>query len=90
MRLQAWIGFCFTVVLSVIGTGGGAWAEEIVLGGMCDRTGPTKNIGLQACHGVLDYIKLVNAKGASKVLLSATSRSNMPLRLTEGWKPTSA
>jgi branched-chain amino acid transport system substrate-binding protein len=66
MRLQAWIGFCFTVVLSVIGTGGGAGTEEIVLGGMCDRTGPTKNIGLQACHGVLDYIKLVNAKGGIK------------------------
>ena len=42
---------------------GTAQAAEIVVGGLCDRTGPTKLIGTQACPGVLDYIKLINKKG---------------------------
>jgi len=37
--------------------------EPIVLGGVCDRTGPTQLVGVNLCHGVLDYIKLVNKKG---------------------------
>jgi branched-chain amino acid transport system substrate-binding protein len=35
----------------------------IVLGGLCDRTGPTQLVGVNLCHGVLDYIKLVNKNG---------------------------
>jgi branched-chain amino acid transport system substrate-binding protein len=37
--------------------------HEIVIGGQCDRTGPTKSVGIQICPGVLDYVKLVNKKG---------------------------
>ena len=53
MRFRARIGTWYIAVLalSVIVAGSVAVAEEIVLGGMCDRTGPTKNIGLQACRG---------------------------------------
>lgn len=40
-----------------------AQTTEIVVGGQCDRTGPTKLIGTQLCPGVLDYIKLVNKQG---------------------------
>jgi len=40
-----------------------ATQEPIVLGGECDRTGPTQLFGVSLCHGVLDYIKLVNKKG---------------------------
>jgi branched-chain amino acid transport system substrate-binding protein len=40
-----------------------ATKEPIVLGGECDRTGPTQLVGVNLCHGVLDYIKLVNKKG---------------------------
>jgi branched-chain amino acid transport system substrate-binding protein len=43
-----------------------AGAAEIVAGGQCDRTGPTKLIGEQICPGVLDYVKLVNKKGGVK------------------------
>lgn len=43
-----------------------ALADEIVVGGQCDRTGPTKNVGTQLCPGVFDYIKLVNKKGGIK------------------------
>ena len=40
-----------------------ATQEPIVLGGECDRTGPTQLVGVNLCHGVLDYVKLVNKKG---------------------------
>ena len=40
-----------------------ATKEPIVLGGECDRTGPTQLVGVNLCHGVFDYIKLVNKKG---------------------------
>lgn len=43
-----------------------ARADEIVIGGQCDRTGPTKNVGTQLCPGVLDYVKLVNKQGGLK------------------------
>jgi branched-chain amino acid transport system substrate-binding protein len=41
-------------------------ADEIVIGGQCDRTGPTKNVGTQLCPGVFDYVKLINKKGGIK------------------------
>ena len=67
MQRHRWLAGCLvfcgllgvTVVLPVL-------ADEIVLGGMCDRTGPTKPVGIQICPGVLDYIKLVNKKGGVK------------------------
>jgi branched-chain amino acid transport system substrate-binding protein len=37
--------------------------EPIVLGGLCDRTGPTQLVGVNLCHGVLDYVQLINKKG---------------------------
>jgi len=43
-----------------------AVADEIVIGGQCDRTGPTKSIGIQICPGALDYVKLVNKQGGVK------------------------
>jgi branched-chain amino acid transport system substrate-binding protein len=45
----------------------GAWqyarADDIVIGGMCDRTGPTKTTSVHLCAGVLDYIALIEKKG---------------------------
>jgi branched-chain amino acid transport system substrate-binding protein len=43
-----------------------AVADEIVIGGQCDRTGPTKPVGIQICPGALDYVKLVNKQGGVK------------------------
>jgi len=37
--------------------------DVIKIGGMCDRTGSTKVIGVETCPGVADYIALVNKKG---------------------------
>src|SRR5687768_13388011 len=42
---------------------GTADKPPIVLGGECDRTGPTQLVGVNICHGVLDYVRLVNRKG---------------------------
>jgi branched-chain amino acid transport system substrate-binding protein len=40
-----------------------AVADEVILGGMCDRTGPTKTVAVHLCAGVLDYFKLIDAHG---------------------------
>jgi branched-chain amino acid transport system substrate-binding protein len=63
MRSWTWlVGLCVCgVVAATAGTP--ARADEIVIGGQCDRTGPTKNVGTQLCPGVFDYVKLVNKKG---------------------------
>jgi branched-chain amino acid transport system substrate-binding protein len=41
-----------------------AWADHVIkVGGQCDRTGPTKLVGVEICPGLTDYIALVNKKG---------------------------
>jgi branched-chain amino acid transport system substrate-binding protein len=40
-----------------------AQADEIVVGGQCDRTGPTRFVGTILCPGISDYINLINKKG---------------------------
>lgn len=54
------------LVVALSGAATGAWAEEIVIGATCDRTGPTKLIGVQFCPGWLDYFNLINKKGGIK------------------------
>jgi branched-chain amino acid transport system substrate-binding protein len=64
MVLRRWWFRCL-VLVGVVGMGGlrPAVAEDIVIGGQCDRTGLTKPIGIQLCPGILDYVKLVNHQG---------------------------
>ena len=64
MVLRRWWFRCL-VLVGVVGMGSlkPAVAEDIVIGGQCDRTGLTKPIGIQLCPGILDYIKLVNHQG---------------------------
>jgi branched-chain amino acid transport system substrate-binding protein len=40
-----------------------ASAKDIVIGFMCDRTGPTSVTGTALCPGYHDYVNLVNSKG---------------------------
>jgi branched-chain amino acid transport system substrate-binding protein len=56
------------VLVGVVGMGSviSAVADEIVIGGQCDRTGITKSVGIQICPGLLDYVKLVNKQGGIK------------------------
>lgn len=37
--------------------------SSVKVGGMCDRTGATKTIGIELCSGVADYFALVNRRG---------------------------
>lgn len=65
MLFRRWLEGC-VIALLVVGVSGTlipAGAEEILLGGSCDRTGPTKNVGTVICPGLLDYIRLVNTQG---------------------------
>ena len=45
--------------------GGSASAEDITIGMMCDRTGPTAVTGTALCPGYHDYINLKNAQGGA-------------------------
>jgi branched-chain amino acid transport system substrate-binding protein len=53
------------VVAAVMAFAGTAAAQqkEVMIGGQCDRTGPTQIVGVVLCPAVQDYIDLVNSKG---------------------------
>jgi branched-chain amino acid transport system substrate-binding protein len=40
-----------------------AQEKEVMIGGQCDRTGPTQIVGVVYCPAMQDYIDLVNSKG---------------------------
>ena len=39
-----------------------AQQKEVMIGGQCDRTGPTQIVGIVICPAIQDYIDLVNSK----------------------------
>jgi branched-chain amino acid transport system substrate-binding protein len=43
--------------------GAAAQQKEVMVGGMCDRTGPTQINGVAICPAIQDYYELVNSKG---------------------------
>jgi branched-chain amino acid transport system substrate-binding protein len=43
--------------------GAQAQQKQVIIGGMCDRTGPTQVNGIAICPGIADYYELVNSKG---------------------------
>src|SRR5258708_5475376 len=60
------------IVLAVAAGGGAgvcfargvpAQEKEVMIGGQCDRTGPTQIVGVVYCPAMQDYIDLVNSKG---------------------------
>ena len=57
---------CATTALTLLFVWGSfgvsASAKEYTIGMMCDRSGPTKNVGPYMCPGFHDYVKLFNAK----------------------------
>jgi branched-chain amino acid transport system substrate-binding protein len=56
LGLGAISGLCFAV-------GAAAQQKEVLIGGMCDRTGPTQINGVGICPAFQDYYDLVNSKG---------------------------
>ena len=56
------MGLAAAVTASFAATGS-VQAKDLVIGMMCDRTGPTAVTGTVLCPGYHDYIALVNSKG---------------------------
>jgi branched-chain amino acid transport system substrate-binding protein len=56
------VGACAAAGLGIAGTAA-AQQKEVVIGGTCDRTGPTQINGVGICPGIQDYYDLVNTKG---------------------------
>ena len=66
MRPRSIMIACTTVTAIAISAPGGLAAgeqREIVIGVLCDRTGPTQIIGVNICPAYQDYINLVNLRG---------------------------
>src|SRR5437588_10954683 len=58
------LSFAACVAAGLLLAGGAAaQTEEVLIGGMCDRTGPTQINGVGICPGIQDYYELVNSKG---------------------------
>jgi branched-chain amino acid transport system substrate-binding protein len=53
----------FAIVVAALACWSAACAQPIKVGGMCDRTGSTKIIGVELCNGIVEYIALVNKRG---------------------------
>src|SRR5437763_9691387 len=64
-RLQRFVLFAAacTVASLLLAGGAAAQSKEVLIGGMCDRTGPTQVNGIGICPGIQDYYELVNSKG---------------------------
>ena len=64
MRIKGFVAVMVAAVMLVGGMVVPAVADHVIkIGGQCDRTGPTKNVGVELCPGLSDYIALVNKKG---------------------------
>jgi branched-chain amino acid transport system substrate-binding protein len=57
------LGTAAAVTAGLIAAASTAQAKDLVIGMMCDRTGPTAVTGTVLCPGYHDYIDLVNSKG---------------------------
>jgi branched-chain amino acid transport system substrate-binding protein len=60
MRIWTTLGAAAIAASAIAST---ASAKDIVIGFMCDRTGPTSVTGTALCPGYHDYVNLVNSKG---------------------------
>ena len=52
-----------TIGICVAATAAGAQEKEVLIGGQCDRTGPTQIVGVVICPAIQDYFDLINSKG---------------------------
>src|SRR5271170_5512890 len=61
-RIMTGVAASVAVGLCLAG-GVAAQQKEVMIGGQCDRTGPTQIVGVVICPAIQDYIDLVNSKG---------------------------
>jgi branched-chain amino acid transport system substrate-binding protein len=62
MRSLSAIMLGVAAVMAFAGTTA-AQQKQVMIGGQCDRTGPTQIVGVVLCPAIQDYIDLVNSKG---------------------------
>ena len=62
IRLSAGL-LVLVVALAVAAAGFGRTTAIVKLGGLCDLSGPTSDVGVSYCKGELDYITYFNRKG---------------------------
>src|SRR6516225_4944143 len=62
LKITVAVGACAVAGLQCTGNAA-AEQKEVVIGGTCDRTGPTQINGVGICPGIQDYYDLVNSKG---------------------------
>lgn len=65
MRIRRLVVGCFVLifVLGMVYIQPALADHEIVIGGQCDRTGPTRSVGVVLCPGIIDNVNLVNKQG---------------------------
>ena len=64
MSFKVWVvGLLASAVTLGHGVVAAQAGQAIKIGGMCDRTGTSRVIGIEMCPGTADYIALVNKKG---------------------------
>ena len=64
MRGKRWVAGMLAAVVLVGLAAVPTMAQVIKVGGQCDRTGPTKNVGVELCPGLTDYIALSTRRAA--------------------------
>src|SRR6516165_2619820 len=62
LKVTVAVGACAVAGLQCTGNAA-VGQKEVVIGGTCDRTGPTQINGVGICPGIQDYYDLVNSKG---------------------------
>ena len=85
MSLKTWFRAiaALSVACSVAAT-----AADIHIGGLCDRNGPTQNIGGELCPGAADYFALVNRMGGvegHKLVYTELDHAYQPNRAVQGY-----
>jgi branched-chain amino acid transport system substrate-binding protein len=63
MRRLSPITLGIAVALMTVAGTAVAQQKEVMIGGQCDRTGPTQIVGVVICPAIQDYIDLVNSTG---------------------------
>jgi branched-chain amino acid transport system substrate-binding protein len=63
MRRLSPITLGVAVALMTVAGTAVAQQKEVMIGGQCDRTGPTQIVGVVICPAIQDYIDLVNSTG---------------------------
>ena len=85
MNEKPWFG---ALAVFMIACSAAVTAADVHVGGLCDRTGPTQNIGVELCRGAVDYFALVNRMGGvdgHKLVYTELDHAYQPNRAVEGY-----